>query len=157
MRPTGPRSEPTSPWGQEENSICPLGDVRTDLEAIAFHRGTSLKVDNIMPRFCLFSFRCVITMRRTRKSARACNWSVMSTGFLTAKRSAVGYIQTDRRIVQFGDCRLTRFDWSINFLTLNPPPQKQKHSSIDPQWRLVSSDKLATLILIPNPPMRSLS
>jgi hypothetical protein len=52
-----------------------------------------------MHRFCLFSFRCAVTVRKTRKSAGAANWSVMSTGFLTAKRSVVGYIQvrTDRR------------------------------------------------------------
>ena len=66
--------------------------IRTDLETIAFHRGTSLNVDKIMHRFCFFSFRCVVTVRKIRKSAGACNWSVTSTGFLTAKRSAAGYI-----------------------------------------------------------------
>ena len=51
-----------------------------------------------MHRFCLFSFKWVVTVRKTRKSAGACSWSVMSTGFLTAKRSAVGYIQADREV-----------------------------------------------------------
>ena len=72
-----------------------LEKVHTDLEAIALHRGTSLNADKTMHRFCLFSFRCAVTVRNIRKSAGACSWSVMSTGFLTAKRSAVGYIQAD--------------------------------------------------------------
>ena len=72
-------------------------EIRTDLEAIAFQRGVSLNVDKIMHRFCLSPFRCVVTVRKTRKSAGACSWSVISTGFLTAKRSVVGYIQADRR------------------------------------------------------------
>ena len=67
------RSEPTSLLGQDKILTPPLEKIRTDLEVIAFHRGTSLNTDKIIHRFCLFSLRCVITVRKTRKSAGACS------------------------------------------------------------------------------------